>query len=492
LALTGYELAWAGGPYYQGTTTPKNIPGDPTGIFWGNAANWWDVIAQQPATNIPGGGDEALFGILNNATPCIMNVSATLNRVAMDSGYAGGILTIPAGVTLASYTDFIQYGTLNLLGGTATTVRDFFVNGPAVANPPPAPPDVPSHLTAGNLFITNGAGQSVGSIAVVGYAGPPPVTAGLIVTAGSIDDAGPITVGGGGAPGTGPGALDIYSDSFTIQSNVTVTINGGSVLTYYPVDPGPQLYVKGTILFLGGTLISYAPIKVVGAGGRSLGGSLVAEVGNGAGNGMDTIKGNVSLDGSLTVGDGADDSLLDIQGNLTVDSTGKGTLNNGGTLTFSNAPSGSTFDIKGEVDMYGATIVATAIPDVHLDGGTLATNGADTIIGKLTDNGTLQWGSNLHTLTVQGDYTQGATGSMVLRIQDPRNGVSDRLYVSGAILLGGNLTVNAQGTLPDLTMWDIILDNNGIPDGNNFDTFNLPPNLVGANGVDVYQLVPTN
>jgi hypothetical protein len=101
--------------------------------------------------------------------------------------------------------------------------------------------------------------------------------------------------------------------------------------------------------------------------------------------------------------------------------------------------------------------------------------GAATFIGDIANGGILSFGNSANMLTIQGNYTQTATGSLQI---DVSSGASfDQLQISGTITLGGTLQVSfLDGYIPAAgTMFDI-LNWSGVRTGR-FDTLVLPGNV---------------
>ena len=80
-----------------------------------------------------------------------------------------------------------------------------------------------------------------------------------------------------------------------------------------------------------------------------------------------------------------------------------------------------------------------------LDAGKLTGTAGATINGSLLNEGSVDFGSALGTLTVTGGYTQTAGATLTINIGG--SGAIDALHVSGQASLGGHLVVNGvQGT----------------------------------------------
>jgi hypothetical protein len=163
---------------------------------------------------------------------------------------------------------------------------------------------------------------------------------------------------------------------------------------------------------------------------------------------------NVSLNGDLSINSGGF-SAGGGTGNLTVDSLTLGSAAGGnaghtqtggsvavnGTLALGNAASST-----GTYDLQGGTLTADTIDTVNpgsaafsFTGGTLAVG---TFIGDLAnDGGILAPGASPGTTVVQGDYTQGATGTLSIELGGTGAGSFDVLQVIGTATLAGDLDV---------------------------------------------------
>ncbi|MDH5343009.1 MAG: hypothetical protein OEW79_09285, partial [Betaproteobacteria bacterium] len=118
----------------------------------------------------------------------------------------------------------------------------------------------------------------------------------------------------------------------------------------------------------------------------------------------------------------------------------------GGTLTlgnstadissFSGAPltvSGGLLNGPGTINLVGTTL------DV-LAGGVLG--GSRTIVGDVNNlSGTVSPGASPGIMTIDGDYFQGSSATLLAEIGGTATGQYDQLIVTGTVTLGGNLTV---------------------------------------------------
>ena len=232
-------------------------------------------------------------------------------------------------------------------------------------------------------------------------------------------------------------------------------------------------------------------LTVNGTWSLNSGGSLTSLFFNGA----QTLGGN----GTVILGDNGANRLFNnntvttIGADLTVRGAGRlldnlGGMVNQGTIIAegSNAlvinPNALGFENRGLVQALGAggiksaddyrqTAGATVVESVFditnrtliVDGGTLS--GSGTIIGDVDNNaGVVGPGSSPGTLTIDGDFTQGAAGELLIEIAGL--GDFDVLSISGSAILGGDIAVNLLGGYVPLVgeSFDVLLasDINGI------------------------------
>jgi hypothetical protein len=195
--------------YWHGPT--GDTPGN-----WSDYHNWVDSSGDS-VTTPPGTSDYALFspGVGTNGN-CIVDGNFTVDRVEMGSGYTGTVF-IGTGNALGATTQFIQNGTMNLIGGTVTCDDHFYVEGTVNAQPDDS--GNPSILT-GSRYLS--IAQS-GTINVTGSSAEAII--GMVITSDLFNDGGPINIG----TTTDYGELKVVSDSFTVDPTNTVTIIGHNV-----------------------------------------------------------------------------------------------------------------------------------------------------------------------------------------------------------------------------------------------------------------------
>ena len=355
-------------------------------------------------------------------------------------GLAGGPLTFNGG-TLQTAASFPSPRDITLLpyGGTVNTnsstslILSGIISGPGTLT---KIGDGTLTLTGINTYnggtILSGGILQVSQDANLGAAGGP-----LTFSGGTLQAAGALTSSrtlvvlvplvpvalGGGTFDTGPFASvfsgDLFGNgTFTQQGTGSLTLNGdGSPFA------GTYNLISGAFTLnnaLGSTL---APC------------SLVVNPGS-------TWNGNGTLVGSLTLhGDGSG-----FAGSIVVPSAS--------TLS-GNGPLSGSLDLQGNGSGYGGTytvmtngtfnlaniIGGTPTPcNVVVDSNSVMT-GTGTLVGTLTNRGTISPGNSPGTLSVVGSYTQTAGGTYAIEIASP--GSYDQINISGApgtASLAGTLT----------------------------------------------------
>lgn len=127
-----------------------------------------------------------------------------------------------------------------------------------------------------------------------------------------------------------------------------------------------------------------------------------------------------------------------------------------GTLFIGRGSSGSgTYTLTGGTLTVNGGIINNAGGTFHAGPGTTATvggvgfinhgrlNGAGTIVGNITSDGIIAPGNSPGTLTITGDYTQSALGTLETEIGGLLAGTEyDVLNVTGTATLNGTLTVS--------------------------------------------------
>ncbi|QZA58610.1 autotransporter outer membrane beta-barrel domain-containing protein [Candidatus Rhabdochlamydia porcellionis] len=123
-----------------------------------------------------------------------------------------------------------------------------------------------------------------------------------------------------------------------------------------------------------------------------------------------------------------------------IDGIGSFTKQGSGILTLTGDSSGFS---SGAVNIDAGTLLVNG----RLEGTFTIDNnaifgGAGTAIGNVTNNGSVQPGNSIGTLTINGNYTQNASGELVIEINEA--GATDLLVVTGAATLNGVLQVSPE------------------------------------------------
>ncbi|EKE08970.1 MAG: outer membrane autotransporter barrel protein [uncultured bacterium] len=196
-------------------------------------------------------------------------------------------------------------------------------------------------------------------------------------------------------------------------------------------------------------------------------------------NNTGTLKFNdTSSIGSLTITQN-DGSLVFNQTSNTgytrnIAGAGTVTKSNTGTLTLS----GTSIYLGNTSIDDGALINNGNIQNSPVIVSSRGTYGGVGSSGPLVNNGTVSPGGSegsIGTLTVNGNYIQGASGSLNIEIAE--GGVLDLLQITGIATLAGTLNISAIGNILSSMSTYTFLTAAGGFGGTNFTTFNLPAGL---------------
>ena len=287
---------------------------------------------------------------------------------------------------------------------------------------------------------------------------------------------------GGTLDVTNGGSLNIggnlFSDAFIILDAGKLTVNGdaffccGDGQSSTGLANGSMLEVKGGLVL--STAASGSPQLVVDASTVKVGGNLVNNL-SGVGADFGEIPSSVNIDhgGSLnvagtvinntfsvmTVGNGSSftagkdfnntgfetPGIFILPGNLNLlrGSTGvvNGTFNNSGIVQIDGT---SALTAKsGYVQTDGSTLLDGTLnapgPGVNIKGGLLS--GAGTINGNVLMAGNLMAGNPTGTFTINGNYTQTSTGTLMEQVGWLSGTNASLLKVSGMASLAGTLNL---------------------------------------------------
>ena len=301
-----------------------------------------------------------------------------------------------------------------------------------------------------------------------GDAGRVTVTGGMTLDSGSVDFSeaavltfqGSQSLSGTGtltlANVTGSGGLAVSSGStLTIASGVviqgssgTIGSSGAGLITnegMIEATGGGALTVQGYTNFASGTLtggtwgaIGGRTLRLVGANiTRNAAGILLDGAAShiyGASTGTtNALAGLITnaADGSFTVQNGAN-----FTSSQAFTNAGTVTVNGGGT--FAAGGTGVYTQIGGTTILNGGTLGAAG-NQIDIQGGTLS--GPGTVVGTLTNGGEVDLGGNPGTLTVNGNFTQTASGTLTIKVGGATAGtLFDQVNVTSTAALNGTLT----------------------------------------------------
>ena len=215
-----------------------------------------------------------------------------------------------------------------------------------------------------------------------------------------------------------------------ISNNGTLKLESAGFLTDLRVNASTTLGGSGTV-----ALSSNASNRIYGATGNERLTIAAGQTIRGSGQlGVNQLK--ITNQGSIV----ADQSVA-----LTVNPTGSDALENAGTI---RSETGSQLVVIGSNLQHtgpnAQTIVhgTLTVPQIDLSAGSLS--GTGTIIGAVVNTGgTVAPGASPGKLTIQGNYNQGALGTLAVEINGTEQGIThDWLAISGSASLGGTLSLS--------------------------------------------------
>ena len=237
--------------------------------------------------------------------------------------------------------------------------------------------------------------------------------------------------GGGGGANVRPSPTPSGDGGFT---GGNVDVDAGDTLVWTDDIDGSIDLVKGGA----GTLVLAGTNSYTGGTTISTG-TLVAS--------SSSLPGAITDNAALVFDQASDGTFTGaITGSGTFAKTGSGTLILDGV---SSAFTGTTTVQAGTLEVGDAATPSAALGgDVTVDaGGTLRGHG--TVLGNVTNDGIMWPGGSVGTLTIDGDYTQHADGSLQIDVTPT---AASALQVSGNASLAGTLNlIYAPGTYTDKT-----------------------------------------
>jgi YVTN family beta-propeller protein len=382
---------------------------------WSNPANWRD-------------------GLGNNGVP-------GANDFAIIEGYDASITQ-----NITVYSIALVSGSMNGAGGALTVSRFFTIITGQLKNID-LTIDSSGVLAIGDTDVPiSGSVTNNGKIRLRGHGSIVPVPNGANAAAMQAD-------GALAADGFFDGIAAFFKNAGEfIFHHPSVKPKPKSVPPTPPAVPRPRSVTASAISGSGKLITENGAGAISHDGGSAIshdGGSLIN-------NGGSTLIGNdgaslIGNDGASIIGnDGA--SLLSENGLGLLSDAGIGLkVRANGSSASASTKAETAAATSGYVQTGGETNLDNVLiaGDVSVDGGVLS--GSGIITGSLTNNGGyIVPGHSAGTISVIGDFTQGAHGTMVLENGGTHQGEYDRLQVRGTANLGGNLEVrNINGYMPD-------------------------------------------
>ena len=439
------------------------------------------------------GQDTTFAGVISETGNFVKTGTGTLtfsatNTYSGSTTVSGGILVFEADQTGTSAIIVQNTGTLWVNADQTGTPTYTIQNGGTVVLNADVVDTTAVTVDTGGILNLNDFDQTLGSIAGGGMIdlGEALLTVG---DATSTTFSGVIT-GDGGLTKVGAGNLTLsgantYGGPTTLTEGI-LTVDGTLGST------SSVSLAAGTTLVLNGDINNNAPVSI------ALGATLdlndndetLAQI---------TGTGGITLGtGTLTVGNNNSftfGGVISETGGLTKQGNGTLTLSAAQTYTGPTLITDGTLVANGNLDTSGVTVndgatfnlestLTSGTADVTIDdGGTLFGNG--TIGDDLINNGlvTFRGPGAGDTLTVNGDYTQGATGTLEIQL-----GNAGGLFVAGTANLGGTLDISVPA---DPANFDITATYNVVNAGgtsgnfatvtDNFAFLDLTSNNVGGN-----------
>ncbi|MCP5506151.1 MAG: autotransporter domain-containing protein [Chlamydiales bacterium] len=417
--------------------------------FWNTGGNW-DAGVPDPA-------EAASF---NGATP---NNAIEIDGVASAASLTfGGPASYSLTPTTSSNTLTLQNSSIDLGGSETHTINaslitsttlDIFGNninnkvvfGGDNSGVPGINLDIGtiSISTANNLCNQNGTVAFTSGSSAIHATSSLTIPSTLILSI--ADSTAELIVDSGQTLTVNSGIIQPTSNGFLIKSGSgTLVLNGANAFTDgLNINDGTVQVGQDTNLGDSAAIISIGGNG--GAGTLKIGNSFTTSrmfLFDGTGSVIEVDSGN-----TLT----HNGSIFDAGGPIPVTKSGGGTLILNGTLSYGGTTTITAGTLALNTAINGDIQVAT--------GGRLGGNGGT--LENLTNDGTVAPGNSIGTLSLLGDYVQGATGNFELEINTA--GASDILDVTGSATLAGSLTVLPEPGLYTIgTTYDFLLTQGGV------------------------------
>jgi len=298
---------------------------------------------------------------------------------------------------------------------------------------------------------------------------------------------------------TDPGTLATSPNEVLIHEGLLTIANGAEVTSGMANSPSGSAGVIGDDVFHGG---GQGEVIVTGAGSTwNANGHLSVGIGNGpadsgqlliqAGGTVNCVNAYLGRFGNATGTVSVTDpgSSLQVSGSMYVGgnespatgSTGTVILANGGVMTIANKLMiwpGSTVDISGGLALVGGGTLPTTPGTLDIGpGGTLS--GGGTLTGNIFNlGGTVAPADDPQTLTITGNYTQGASSLLRMELGGSQLGKYDQLIVTGSATLGGTLELDLfNGYVPGPGTTFELFNFSNVTPGSQFSSLILPSDV---------------
>lgn len=356
----------------------------------------------------------------------------------------GATLKITSSSNLGSSSQLtLDMGTLFLLSGTTITQPMTFNSGGATVDLNLQSSTFTGNLSGtGRLIVLDGGTLTLSGINT--YSGTTTVTNSTL-SIGASNNIGPnmVRLSSSTLQATSSFSLSNFfmilgsGGTFQVDSSNTLTLAGtiaGASLT--KTGPGTLTLSNTANTFMNGVTISAGTLSIASDG--ALGNSGNAVTFGAGGTGVLQLTASASSSRTLTMtGAGA----IDVSGSST-QLAYSGQITGSGILTKQGA---GRLQINSSIGGYtGSVVVNGGVMEVNnsfivpflINSGTLAGTGT---VGDVTNNGSVSPGHSVGTLNISGNYTQNASGTLVIEVEGTNN--SDLLNISGTASLDGTLNV---------------------------------------------------
>jgi autotransporter-associated beta strand protein len=365
-------------------TNDANLGTGPLNFNGGTLEALSGIVSSKPITLNTGGGtfladagtSSTLSGIISGPDAWTKTGSGTL--ILSGTNTYGGGTNLNGGILAVSSDTNLGTGPLSFDGGTLEALSGIVSSKPITLN------------IGGGTFLADAGTSSTLSGDISGKGGFVKLGDGVLTLSGTNSYTGATTVSAGVLQAGSTGAFSAGSE-FIVNAGATLNLNG----------------VSSTIASLSGSGVVTSNTFEV---------SSIARLSVGADNTSTIFSG--------TLQDGSPISILGLT------KVGIGTL----TLTGESTYTGQTTIDSGSLIINGS--IASTQTVVNL-GGFLG--GTGLIEGNLVNNGTVSPGNPVGTLTVGGNYTQSASGTLRISVGGLTPGQFSLLAINGHATVGGNL-----------------------------------------------------